>query len=127
MMTKIAAFTLLTLALLLTSACGISDTPDCDNLVHDWNVLIKRMEQSNRFNKDFIIKHKTGYISAYVISEIANKFPAKERNAECLKQYRIIQPQMQLSKELDSLPQDKLEEYFPRPPLPPLSMMEKSE
>jgi len=108
-------FSLMILSLLL-SACEPDTRPaDCRKLLGNWGLVIHRMEKSARFSDDFIRQHNIQHTMVNLLSERNNRKTEEQRSKECLKYATIIEPQIKLSKIIDSLSASNLEERFPPP------------
>jgi len=112
--TLVKAFCFTALALLL-NACSDPRPRDCQKLISKWSTVIHRMEKSGRFSAEFIKQHQIQREMVNLLAHLSDKKEAEKRNAECLKYATIIEPQVKLSKIIDSLSASHLEERFPPP------------
>jgi len=108
-------FPLIILPLLL-SACEPDTRPEnCRKLLGNWGLVIHRMEKSGRFSDDFIRQHNIQHTMVNLLAERNNRKTEEQRSEECLKYAAIIEPQIKLSKIINSLSPNNLEERFPPP------------
>jgi len=108
-------------SILFLSACqGGKPLPkDCRNLLNTHKEVINKMKASGRFADDFMEKHETQWrmmeFLATTLGRSNNEEKRQQEIERCQTAYAVIQPQLEQSKRISSIPESELEKRFPPP------------
>jgi len=111
---KIAQSMIIIVALILQGCGGAPIPADCKKATRAHRQVIQRMKASGRFADDLIKQHETQFMLLSTLADIGKK--QEEKLERCRRIYKVIGPQLSLSKNIAAIPESNLEKLF-WPPL----------